>query len=75
MIFPGTSAAAPSLGACAALIWSFDPSMSKQDVDDALIAGMIDLTTYGKKRAFDEVSGLGVLDTLAAMNTFPSQQE
>ncbi len=61
--FYGTSAAAPHVAACAALLWSAKPHLTAEQVRDTLMATARDLGPAG----FDMDSGAGLVDALAAV--------
>ena len=63
--FYGTSAAAPHAGAIAALVWSFDHSMSAATVRNALTSTALDIETTG----VDISSGVGLVMAQPALDS------
>jgi subtilisin family serine protease len=63
--FFGTSAAAPHSAGVAALLLDKDPSLTPAEVQAALTRGAVDIGPQG----FDDASGFGRIDALAAAET------
>ena len=63
--FFGTSAAAPHSAGVAALLLDQDPTLTPAEVQATLIRGAVDIGAAG----FDEASGFGRLDAVAAAST------
>jgi subtilisin family serine protease len=63
--FFGTSAAAPHSAGVAALLLDQDPTLTPAEIQAALTAGAVDIGAPG----FDEASGFGRLDAVAAAST------
>src|SRR5262245_21310187 len=63
--FFGTSAAAPHSAGVAALLLDLDPTLTPAEVQAALTRGAVDIGAPG----FDEASGFGRLDAVAAVDS------
>ncbi|MEO1174239.1 MAG: S8 family serine peptidase, partial [Myxococcota bacterium] len=63
--FFGTSAAAPHAAAIAALLLDLDPTLSAQDLEDAIVSTAIDMPPAG----IDDQSGAGLCDALDAVRS------
>ncbi|HXG47979.1 MAG TPA: immunoglobulin domain-containing protein, partial [Methylomirabilota bacterium] len=69
-LFFGTSAAAPHAAAIAALIWSFNPSLSQAEVRQVLLESALDIEEPGP----DRDSGVGVVMALGALERTPTPE-
>jgi uncharacterized repeat protein (TIGR01451 family) len=65
--FYGTSAAAPHAGAIAALLWSYDPTLTPDQIRAALTNSALDIEGPG----FDSNSGAGIVMAEQALETLP----
>jgi len=65
--FYGTSAAAPHAAAIAALLWSYDPTLSPTQIRTALTSSALDIESPG----FDINSGAGIVMADSALATLP----
>jgi subtilisin family serine protease len=66
--FFGTSAAAPHSAGIAALLLNKDPRLTPAEVQAALTQGAVDIGAQG----FDDASGFGRIDAVAASNALPT---
>jgi len=63
--FGGTSAACPQVAGAAALIWSYKPSLTNQQVKQLLLNSATDLSTTG----WDQFTGYGLLNVGRAITS------
>ena len=66
--FFGTSAAAPHAAAIAALVWSYNPSLTPDEVHDILTNSCLDIMVKG----WDRDSGYGILMADTALENTPA---
>jgi uncharacterized repeat protein (TIGR01451 family) len=67
--FYGTSAAAPHAGSIAALLLSYDPTLSSTQVRNALTASALDIENPGP----DRNSGVGIVMAYEALQSLPAK--
>ena len=68
--FGGTSAAAPTAAAIAALVWSYNPNLTAAQVFEALKQSALDIEAPG----WDRDSGHGLIKVPAALQAVPNPQ-
>ncbi|MBE0542835.1 MAG: immunoglobulin domain-containing protein, partial [Verrucomicrobia bacterium] len=67
-LFLGTSAAAPHAAAIAALLWSYNPALTPEQIRDALTTGVLDIEAPG----WDRDSGAGIPMLPLMINLIPA---
>ena len=67
--FFGTSAAAPTVAAVAALLQQFNPTLTGKDVKSVMLGSAIDITGARTSAGNDDVTGYGIVDATAALAT------